>query len=250
MVREKSLSRDFDNFQFCCRSRWILLLMFIYSFIGTIRSQSVLGFDGGTNVAHFVGIGGPFPSNSQEYMAYQLGVSFKSLKHKWVNLGEEINYRKKSNDLDIYVGGPGGGQEASGHFKIGYLSILVLPEIEFVTDNKIKGYLNAGGYWGMCLYDRFTGNISGSGTSVASQVSYTNSEKGSNFISGFDKGLLFGAGINIPLSTKLSLKVGCRIFMEANNGFSGSMLVSSRDVGIICGLHLLLDKFNIITEKK
>ena len=103
----------------------LILLLFVPK---CMHSQAVVGINGGISQSNFLQLQQSTLEPIGSFNSGQGGIFLKSSRPNHLNMGVEINYRRKSDELSVYNStGLAYSNQLIGHFRLDYASIVLLP---------------------------------------------------------------------------------------------------------------------------
>jgi hypothetical protein len=155
----------------------------------------MLGLTGGLNQATFSQVNTSLLTPIGSYNSWQGGIFVKELSKNVFNMGLELNYRRKSDELSVFnSSGLASANQLRGHFKLDYASLVLLPELR--AGKKIEYFINGGGYFGWLVNSSFSGDDISYGYIYHHPPFYGVSENPRSYFPGYDVGLVANAGMS------------------------------------------------------
>jgi hypothetical protein len=136
-----------------------------------------------------------------------ISIGARERSKKTFNLGMDLTYTNQSFKVDASTGGLGVSQTQKLAINYGNLSLDILPQ--FVFGKEIKIFVYPGFFFGTTIHSYCRGTT-GSWTITGKTTSDTIKGSGSSYLSSMDFGLLFGIGLDWPIS-------GGKFVFEADN---------------------------------
>jgi len=201
-------------------SRTILRYLVICSLLfvsGLSKAQAVIGVVGGINQATFVQVENSLLSPVKSFNSFQGGIFIREATQKGFNVGLELNYRRKTDNLEVFNStGLAYANELVGKFKLDYCSLLFLPEVDF--GKKLRGFVNVGPYFGWLVNSSFVGNdISYSSISPHPPL-YNVSEIPTGYFPKYDWGFAASAGVKRSFKEIYQVTLTLRYYMSFPSG--------------------------------
>jgi hypothetical protein len=187
---------------------FFILLLFLPCFV---KAQAIIGFQGGVNQSNFIQIEQSNLAPIGSYNSGQGGLFLKGAHHKHLNMGLELNYRRKSDLLSVFNSTSFvNANQLIGHFKLDYVSILLLPEIKY--GKKIEWFLNVGVFIGCLVSSTFFGDDFSYSIYYYHNPLFNVRENPVHYFPGYEMGAVVNTGINYTYRENWHISFSLRYF--------------------------------------
>jgi len=222
----------------------ILFISIGLFFLATIslysQSKVIIGVSGGTYQSNFMNTQSSY---SLQYLdvhhSWEGGIFIKGARPNHFNMGVELNYRRKAEDMQINYVHASGSEILVGNFNLNYVSVIFLPE--YRLGGKVEWFINGGPFLGSLISSTFVGDDNIYSYVGPSNLQHKISETPSRFFESNEFGIVANSGISFSFWETWHLNLNFRYLTNAIPKFQSSDY--SVLLGVSKNIHIKMDRF-------